>query len=244
MKNKEEVLEKLKDDKLYYGEYGKQFISNSDIRTLMTNPLEFKTPSPSAPHFLIGGYFHTAILEPDKIKNFKIVEATSRNTKVYKDITEGEVCLLQHEVDKVEALVEKMMNNTVCRDLIHAEGNEFEVPGVAELAGNWWKGKADIVNHDEKLIIDLKTTSDLSKFRYSASKYNYDSQAYIYNQLFGYEMLFMVIDKNTHQIGIFDCSPEFYARGEDKVKRAVEAYELFYKSEDFDPKQYFLTKTL
>jgi hypothetical protein len=53
MKNKEEVLEKLKDDKLYYGEYGKQFISNSDIRTLMTNPLEFKTPSPSAPHFLI-----------------------------------------------------------------------------------------------------------------------------------------------------------------------------------------------
>jgi hypothetical protein len=57
-------------------------------------------------------------------------------------------------------------------------------------------------------------------------------------------MLFIVIDKNTHQIGIFDCSPEFYARGKDKVERAVQAYELFYKSEDFDPKQYFLTKTL
>jgi hypothetical protein len=107
-----------------------------------------------------------------------------------------------------------------------------------------WKGKADIVNHDEKLIIDLKTTADITKFKYSASKYNYDSQAYIYSKLFGYEMLFIAIDKNTHQIGIFDCSPEFYARGEDKVKRAVEAYELFYKSEDFDPKQYFLTKTL
>ena len=84
MKNKKEILEKLKDDEHYYGEYGRQFISNSDIRTLMTNPLEFKKPTPTAPHFLIGGYFHTAILEPDKIKNFKIVEASSRNTKAYK----------------------------------------------------------------------------------------------------------------------------------------------------------------
>ena len=99
-----EILEKLKDDEHYYGEYGRNFISNSDIRTLMTNPLEFKKPTPSAPHFLIGGYFHTAILEPDKIKNFKIVEASSRNTKAYKEITNGEVCLLQHEVDKVEGI--------------------------------------------------------------------------------------------------------------------------------------------
>ena len=27
-----------------------------------------------------------------------------------------------------------MMNNKVCRDLIHSEGNEFEVPGVCEMA--------------------------------------------------------------------------------------------------------------
>ena len=49
---------------------------------------------------------------------------------------------------------------------------------------NKWKGKADIINHEEKLIIDLKTTADIEKFRWSASKYNYDSQAYIYSKLF------------------------------------------------------------
>ena len=43
-----------------------------------------------------------------------------------------------------------------------------------------WKGKADIVNHNEKLIIDLKTTADLNKFKYSASKYNYDSVKLIF----------------------------------------------------------------
>jgi hypothetical protein len=57
-------------------------------------------------------------------------------------------------------------------------------------------------------------------------------------------MLFVVIDKATHKIGMFDCSPEFYARGEDKVSKASEAYDLFYKTKGFDPKQYFISKTL
>ena len=52
------------------------------------------------------------------------------------------------------------------------------------------------------------------------------------------------VDKNTHQIGMFDCSPQFYERGEDKVRKASEAYDLFYKTKDFDPKQYFISKTL
>jgi len=242
--NKQEVLKALEDDTNYYGDFGKKYLSNSDIGTLLTNPLALGQKMANRPAFLVGGYFHTAILEPDKLKNFKIVEATTRNTKAYKEISDGEMCLLKHEVDQIELMTEKMLNNEVCRDLIRSANVEYERPEITELEGQMWKGKADIVNHDEKLIIDLKTTADITKFKYSASKYNYDSQAYIYSKLFGYEMLFIVIDKNTHQIGIFDCSPEFYARGEDKVKRAVEAYELFYKSEDFDPKQYFLTKTL
>ena len=242
--NKQEALKALEDDTNYYGDFGKKYLSNSDISTLLTNPLALGQKMANRPAFLVGGYFHTAILEPDKLKNFKIVEATTRNTKAYKEISGGEMCLLKHEVDQIELMTEKMLSNEVCRDLIRSGNVEYEQPEITELEGQMWKGKADIVNHDEKLIIDLKTTADITKFKYSASKYNYDSQAYIYSKLFGYEMLFIVIDKNTHQIGIFDCSPEFYARGKDKVERAVQAYELFYKSEDFDPKQYFLTKTL
>ena len=242
--NKQEALKALENDTNYYGDFGKKYLSNSDISTLLTNPLALGQKMANRPAFLVGGYFHTAILEPDKLKNFKIVEATTRNTKAYKEISDGEMCLLKHEVDQIEVMTEKMLNNEVCRDLIRSGNVEYERPEITELEGQMWKGKADIVNHDEKLIIDLKTTADITKFKYSASKYNYDSQAYIYSKLFGYEMLFIAIDKNTHQIGIFDCSPEFYARGKDKVERAVQAYELFYKSEDFDPKQYFLTKTL
>lgn len=242
--NKEDVLKKLEIDEHYYGNFGKKYLSNSDISTLLTNPLALGQPQKPIPAFLVGGYFHTAILEPEKLNKFKIVESTTRNTKAYKEISGGELCLLQHEVDKIELMTEKVLANNVCKDLIRGTDVDYERPGITELEGLKWKGKADIVNHDEKLIIDLKTTADLNKFRWSASKYNYDSQAYIYSKLFGYEFVFIVIDKSTHNIGIFDCSPEFYSRGEDKVKRASEQYKLFYQSEDFDPQQFFINETL
>ena len=239
-----EELTKLREDEHYYGKFGKQFLSNSDISKLLTNPLSLGEAQKQIPAFLVGGYFHTAILEPEKLKKYRIVEASTRNTKAYKEISGGEMCLLQSEVDKLEVLIDIMMSNEVCRSLIRDGNVEYEVPGIAEIKGKLWKGKADIVNHDEKLIIDLKTTADISKFRYSAQKYNYNSQAYIYRELFGYEMVFIVIDKTTHQIGIYDCSPEFYSKGEDKVEKAVEAYKLFYENPDFKPENYFINQTL
>ena len=238
------ILKKLEEDEHYYGKFGKQYLSNSDISTLLKNPLALHTPQKSIPAFLVGGYFHTAILEPDKLKNFKIVESSTRNTKAYKEISGGELCLLQQEVDQIELMVDKMMSNTVCKDLITSGEVEYEIPGIKEIEGKMWKGKADIVNHSERLVIDLKTTNDIEKFRYSASKYNYDSQAFIYNQLFGYDMLFMVIDKNTHQIKICECSSSFYEKGQRKVQEAVAQYELFFDSKDFDPNQYFKSETL
>ena len=241
-----EIYNKLRNDKHYYGKFGQQFLSNSDISALLKNPKDLHKPKPSIPAFLVGGYFHTAILEPNKLKSFKIIEATTRNTKSYKEISNGELCLLQHEVDKIELMTQAVMDNDVCRDLIKPLLGEveYEEPRVGKIHGQMWKGKADIINHEEKLVIDLKTTSDIDKFNWSASKYNYDSQAFIYSTLFGYEMLFIVIDKTTHQIGLFDCSPQFYEKGEDKVRRACDAYELFFNTENFDYKQHLLTKTL
>ena len=237
----DKIIEKLKQDEHYYGDYGKQFLSNSDINILLKNPKLLHEEKQRTTAMVVGGYFHTAILEPNKLKRFKIIDSSTRNTKKYKEMSDGEICLLQHEVDKIELMTEVMMDNNICRGLI--KGN-FEVPAVTEIFGNKWKGKADIVNHDEQLVIDLKTTSDIDRFRWSASKFNYDSQAYIYSNLFGYEMLFMVIDKETHQIGLFDCSPDFYKSGEEKVRKATDAYDLFFKTEDFDSKQYLITKTL
>ena len=242
--DKKNIIAKLKDDTHYYGDFGKQYLSNSDISTLLSNPLALGQPSKPSSAFLVGGYFHTAILEPNKLKKYKVIPTTTRNTKVYKEMSGGELCLLQHEVDMIEAMKDKMISNDICSGLINSTNTEYEVPGVSKLFKYVWKGKADIINHDDKLVVDIKTTADINKFKSSAYRYNYDSQAYIYRKLFDYDMLFIVIDKNTHQLGIFDCSDDFYRSGEDKVLRAEDAYELFYKTKGFNPKQYFISKTL
>ena len=238
---KADILKKLTDDKHYYGSFGKKYLSSSDVGTLLSNPLALGQEQKKTAAFLVGGYFHTTILEPDKLKKYKVIPSTTRNTKLYKEMSGGELCLLQHEVDAIHTMRDVVLDNEICKDLIQGE---FEQPMITKIGKYMWKGKCDVLNHKEKLVIDLKTTNDINSFRRAAFRYNYDSQAYVYRKLFGYDMLFIVIDKNTHQIGMFDCSDEFYSSGQDKVERAMEAYDLFFKSKDFDPKQYFISKTL
>jgi hypothetical protein len=163
---KTEILKRLENDEDYYGKFGKQFLSNSDIYTLLNNPLSYGTPMKPSSAFLVGGYFHTAILEPDKLKKYKVIQSSTRNTKMYKEMSGGELCLLQHEVDKIQLMQDKLMSLDIASDLIRGtkgKPNDYEVPAVKEIEGMMWKGKADIVNHNEKLIIDLKTTGDIKK---------------------------------------------------------------------------------
>jgi len=243
-KEKQEILKRLDNDEDYYGDFGKQYLSNSDIRSLIRDPMSFKKPIVGNPNLIKGGYFHTLVLEPDKLEQYKIIEAATRNSKVYKDLSGGEMCLLQKEADELKVLRDKLMANDMCRDLIQDIDVEYEIPGVLELGGEWWKLKADIVNNTQKLVVDLKTTSNLDKFAYSAREYNYDSQAYIYSSYFNMDMVFVAVDKISGQIGIFDCSPQFLQRGKDKVEQAIDQYRLFYKDKDFNPAQYCVTKTL
>ena len=151
----DKIIEKLRDDEHYYGDFGKKYLSNSDIATLLKNPLALGQPSKPSAAFLVGGYFHTAILEPHKLKKYKVIQSSTRNTKVYKEMSGGELCLLQQEVDAIDQLSEKVLTNKICSDLIRGKNVEYELPGIIKIEGNMWKGKADIVNHDELSLIHI-----------------------------------------------------------------------------------------
>jgi len=225
------VLEHLTDDNKYYGEYGRQFLSNSDIYSLLNNPLNFRASSQESKALLEGRYFHTLMLEPDKLDSFHIVDATTRNTKVYKQTLAEQgvqMLLLKSEVDEINFIADRMRSNLQFFDLIYEEGNQFERPGIKEIAGHMWKGKADIIGKDH--ILDLKTTSSLKDFNYKSRVYNYDSQAYIYKKIFGKDLRFLVVEKRTGLLAIRDVSPDFLASGEHKVLQAIEQYEKFFGS--------------
>jgi len=62
---REEVIKKLQDDSNYYGKFGKQYLSASDVRALTKRPTEFRVSEKTLP-LLMGGYFHTLMLEPER----------------------------------------------------------------------------------------------------------------------------------------------------------------------------------
>ena len=221
-----QVLELLKDDREYYSGIGKNYLSNSDIGTLLNNPKFFGVPREDNKAFMDGRYFHQLILEPEKAKDLKFVDASTRTTKIYKDFCEENnlpFCMLQKEKEEIERLVGVINSNIAFFEEIYKKGNQYEVPAIAEIQGMMWKGKADIIT--DNAIIDLKTTSDIDKFKWNAKKYNYDSQCYIYQQLFGKPLVFYVIDKTTDILGVFRPTEEFI-----QSRLGNEIYEAFYKN--------------
>jgi hypothetical protein len=238
-----EILELLKQDEQYYSGVGKNYLSNSDIGTLLKNPKEFGIERPDNVNFMKGRLFHQLILEPNKAKDIFCIDVNSRNTKAYKEYSNGKVVLLKKEVDEIKNLTKVMLGNVDFFDMIREKNNQYEVPMIKEIKGVMWKGKADIVN--EHILVDLKTTSDISKFKWSARDYNYDSQAYIYEQLFGKPLFFLVVDKQTKSLGMFEPTPEFLERGERKVEQAISVYNQFFsKDAEDDIETYYINEQL
>jgi hypothetical protein len=219
----------LRDDANYYGKVGRQYLSNSDIKDLLTDPSKYGVPTPDNIVFAKGRLFHQLILEPEKAADTECVNASTRTTDKYKKalLERGvEFMLLCKEMEDIKRLSDKMLSNFDFYDAIRDASNVYEEPAVGTIMGKQFKGKADILGSDR--IIDLKTTSNLDDFKWSARKYGYDSQAYIYQSLFGKPMVFFAIDKKTGRMGMYETSEDFILRGREKVERALEVYDKFF----------------
>jgi len=224
-----DIIDKLRDDANYYGKVGRQYLSNSDIKVLLENPSMYGVPTPDNPAFAKGRLFHQLILEPEKAADTDCVDTGSRNTKLYKETCAErgkEFMLLCKEMEDIKRLADKMLSNLDFFDAIRDDSNVYEEPAVGTIMGKQFKGKADILGADR--IIDLKTTGKIDDFRYSARKYGYDSQCYIYQSLFGKPLVFFAIDKTTGRMGMYEPSQDFILRGRDKVERAIEVHDKFF----------------
>lgn len=241
-----DIIEILRDDKEYYAGVGKNYLSNSDIGVLLANPKDYGKPRQDNKSFAEGRYFHKSLIEPHKVEDVPFVDVSSRVTKEYKKYCEdnkAEFVLLKKEIDDIKNLVSIIKSNITFFEKIYDIGNVYEEPAVGEIKGMMWKAKADIVGRDK--IYDLKTTSDINKFKRSARAYNYDSQAYIYQTLFGKPMEFLVVDKESAQLGIFRPTEEFIKGGEAKVERAIEVYQRYFSANHTeDIVNYFIDELL
>ena len=90
-----EIVKRLKSDEDYYGDFGKQYMSNSDIWTLLKEPEKYGKGKEETVPMVAGRYFHVSVLEPEKKHLFNIVESSTRSTKHYKEVSEGKYCYLK-----------------------------------------------------------------------------------------------------------------------------------------------------
>lgn len=239
---KDEILTQMVLDDFYYGHLGKYALSSSSLKTILKSPKTYRNiikygSGEDTPALRAGKLLHWMVLEPHKIDKLHFVDVSSKNTKVYKEALSkhGEV-YLEKEKQDAERLTDALLRNEEAIKLINK--SEFEVPALEMLDGFPVRGKADILK--EGHIIDLKSSQELNSFRYSADKFGYDLQAYIYKRLFkASKVTFLVIDKGSCDIGIFEASEEFIARGEDKFKQATDLYKYFFV-EEHDLDQYVM----
>jgi hypothetical protein len=239
----EEILAEMYNDDFYYGHLGKHALSSSSLKMILKSPKTYRNvtkygdPNSDSPALAQGKLVHWMILEPHKVDSLHFVDASTKNTNKYKEAKaqHGEVFLAK-EKSAAERIADAVLRNEAALRLINK--SEFEVPAIEMLEGLPFRAKADIIQGDT--IIDLKTSADLNSFKYSCDKYGYDLQAYMYKRMFGAEdFKFLVVDKSSTDIGIFETSKEFIARGENKFHQAVDNYKYFFE-QDNDLDQYVM----
>jgi hypothetical protein len=244
-----ELIDNMYDDDFYYGYLDNKALSSSRLSRIMDSPKTdhyiMKHGSPSTQALTDGHLFHTMILEPEKLSHYVFLNVESKNTKAYK-----EACAYHTDVytskekRDAERLVDAIFRNEIAKQYL--TDASFEVPMIDYIQDTPFRGKADILKNDG-MIVDLKTTIGVKHFDISAEKYGYHRQCYIYCKLFDVPpegFVFLCVDKKNLDIGIFDCSQEFYDKGQEEVEILIEKFWQTTGNPDFEIDDYVLRGTL
>lgn len=231
--DKNEIIQKMYDDNFYYGYLGQNALSSSAIKKLTKSPKAYNLSllgNSESTALTLGSLVHLSILEPEKFLELNFVDVQSRNTKKFKEeLEKNPNSYTMKEQQSAMYLSDAVFNNSEAMELLR--GKETEKPAISEIMGLPFRGKADAIGNG--MIVDLKTCQDVESFRYDARKFKYQSQVFIYCNLFGIDykdFVFLAVDKQANDIGIFNVSEEFYYQGESQVEYGVNVYNNYIKN--------------
>jgi exodeoxyribonuclease VIII len=221
-------------------------ISSSNCKDLLKSPWLYwykkRNPSQQTAPMALGSMIHHLILEPETFDaHYMVAEIPKRTTKAGK--AEYQELLEQANGRKLVAL-DNFLN---AQEMRHNLGKNPVVcsllsSGAAEQATFWQdehtgvecKAKADFLNLEKGLIIDLKTTSDLASelcFKWTLNKYQYHLSAAFYQQGFKQalgkkcDFFFIVIETfKPHNYAIYKIGDDLLERGNHLCREALRVY--------------------
>lgn len=188
-----------------------------------------QTTKTDAPHFVIGGAFHTATLEAYKLdEEYAVkpseIDGQSSRTNHYKEAfglieksNPQKRWLSPSDWDKVIEMSEEAKEHPFLESYLSEPDKIIEGTGFFELMGAKCKVRPDYYCPSDGTIIDLKSTTDASpkEFKRSVHKYGYAFQAawYLHGlRLCGEDpkrFIFFAVEKTPPYLtGIYEISNE------------------------------------
>lgn len=239
--NSQVVVHKNMSNKDYHA--NRTHLSSSKLKLLLESPEQFyqefvlgnKEPEKEKPYFLVGSYFHTLVLEPDKVEaEYAFWSGWQKRGKDYLEFVEanpGKSILSAAQKNAGEVLARATTANPIATKLL--EGGIAEQSMFTMLQDVPIKIRCDKMNTDKGYIIDLKSTShptSIDFFRESVAMYGYDLSAALYlmaaEQIFQrpFDFYFVVASKDDACTEVYKLSKATRSRGEALVNKALSLY--------------------
>jgi len=184
------------------------------------------------PAMVFGTIFHTAVLEPEKLVIAPDVNLRTNAGKAemaaFRDgIKPGQVVATQGQADIASAMRNSIMHHRFAAALLEAPGDiELSVTFNEPTYGIPCKIRPDKINHDDLIIIDLKSTVDASEEKFAKAIYNfgYDISGTFYNlgamQAFkkNYEFIIIAVEKDPpFGVNVFRLTEKHFEIGYGKI---------------------------
>lgn len=248
--NIQDLVSRMYDDKFYYGYLSEAALSSSSAKKLLVSPKQYESSlhenNNNVAALREGRLFHMMALEEHKIDDhYLFIDSSTRTTNKYKEfVSENphKEIMLTKEYNALSSLLKHLHKNLEASELLR--GGKAEIPMIGNIFGYPFRGKADYLKDNH--VIDLKTTSKLDNWVWTAKNtWHYDMQCYIYKQLYNVQKFtFLVIEKGTGEIGIYDVSEESMQKAGHKLKKVCNIYEEYFIRKSKDPNEFVRRGTI
>lgn len=217
-------------------------LSSSSLKSVLHDPQQFfreyilnERVQSDADHFAEGSLVHSLILEPDKVAtDYAIFEGLRKSGKLWEQFKAehiGKTLISSPQMLRCERLLKAYNNMPTACNLIRDGFAEHNM--TSTIRGVPVKARADYIVPQNRVIIDVKTTSmasDIDLFKQTVEQYSYHLSAALYcmiaNDTYGgvFDFYWLVLSKNDGQCHIYKASLDTLTAGVTLVTKALHQY--------------------
>lgn len=163
-------------------------ISSSQLGPMKQSPLHFKVAlaeeKKETDALVFGKALHCLILEPKRFPDVVMrgPDVKTRNNAAYRTFCQeypGKIVVLPHEWKDLEGMADAIVHNTTAMELLHGSKKEVSIVWKCRETNELCKARLDSWKSELKLITDIKTTTNATRFAFqkALSDYGYHRKA-------------------------------------------------------------------